>query len=159
MLGGNKSAELSWGTKIDADDTTVYAINKTVTAADWEIIGSHESLHTLSLEGCDLSACDFAATVAQGGLGELQKLDVSGATGLDDYSFLADMPLTNIDLSGCTGFDDLTLLNTSKLSLLDVSGTAVSDLTPIAEAPLLYLSFADTAAAMPAGPPPIMTIS
>lgn len=144
MLGGNKSAELSWGTKIDADDTTVYAINKTVTAADWEIIGSHESLHTLSLEGCDLSACDFAATVAQGGLGELQKLDVSGATGLDDYSFLADMPLTNIDLSGCTGFDDLTLLNTSKLSLLDVSGTAVSDLTPIAEAPLLYLSFADT---------------
>ena len=145
LLGGKKPTELSWGGKIEADDTAVYALGKTVTAADLEAIGSHESLHTLTLADCDLSACDFAAIVAQGGLGELQKIDLSGATGIDDYSFLADMPLSSIDLSGCVNFNDLTLLDTSKLSLLDVSGTGVSDLTPIAEASLLSLSFADTA--------------
>ena len=145
LLAGPKTIATSWGSEIATDSTSVFATGKTLTAADWETLRALSTLRTIRLEDCDLSACDFAAAVADGAFPELSKLDISGSTGVSDYSFLSKLTLTELDLAGCADFADLALLDTTKLTTLDVSGTAVTDLAPLAEAQLTSLSFADTA--------------
>ncbi|MDO4533623.1 MAG: hypothetical protein Q4C36_07875, partial [Coriobacteriia bacterium] len=132
----------SWGGQVKSDSASFGVSKQTVTQEDLELIAASPSLTYLTLENCDLSACDFTqVTFASGGL---TKLDLSGSTGITDYSFLAPLSLKELKLSGHETFNSLSAVNTEQLKVLSINGTAVGDISTLANAPIEELNISNT---------------
>lgn len=139
---GGYSATTSWGAEVTSDSSLFSASKQTVTQEDLELIAASPSLTTLSLKNCDLSACDFSKVTDA--LGGLSKLDLSGSTGINDYSFLSALPLGELVLSGCEAFKDASAINTDQLKRLSVDGTAVEDVSALANTSITELNINNT---------------
>ena len=144
MGGGTNTivATTSWGEAVKSDNSYFNVSKQAVTQADLEAIAASPSLTSLKFENCDLSACDFSqvAFASEG----LAKLDLSGSTGITDYSFLSSLSLKELKLSGHEAFNDLSAVNTERLKVLSINGTAVGDISALANTPIEELNISNT---------------
>ncbi len=132
----------SWGDEIKLESSSYSVRDKALTQNDLAALTSSPNLTTLYLNNCDLSACDFTALTLPADT--LLTLDLSGSTGISDFSFLSGLTLRNLDLSGISTCSDLSPLNMSSLAILDISGTGISDLSFLANSTLEKLDFSGT---------------
>ncbi len=116
---------------------------KTFSQQDLVKIAGLADLKSLSLNKCDLSACDLGAV--RFATASLNAVELKDCTGVDSFRFLEGQPLQRVDLSGCAGFTDLSKLDCSRIYNLRLAGTGVSDLSPLRGAPLTSLTISDTA--------------
>ena len=143
-FGGSGSGGFttSWGSNVNSDATSVLAAGKTVTQDDLQQIASVPSLTRLSFTNCDLSNCDFSQVAFASDA--LNYIDLSGSTGIDDFSFLSKLSLRSLNVSGHEAFHDLSILDTSRLETLYAAGTGIGNLSPLEGAPLHELDVSST---------------
>jgi len=137
-----RSYMTSWGEEIPRGEKYLRIDGQTLTQEDLEHIAGLRRLTYLELTNCNVAECRLPEVhfVSR----NLYRVDLSGTKGLWDLGFLGELPASTLCLSDCPGVDDLSKLNWDVLDDLTVDGTEVTNLLPVADSNLSYLSFART---------------
>lgn len=133
---------MSWGSAYEKNASSVYATDEVVLQSDLETLMAFPKLKHVNFNGCDFSGCDFTGLRFRSEV--LETVDFTDCTGINDFGFLENQPLSTIYISGSKNFTDLSVLDQSRLDSLDISGTGVSDLSPLT-AKLYRIKFDNTA--------------
>lgn len=133
----------SWGEDIDKSEWYVIIEGETLTQDDLDYLASLRRVEYIELRNCDVAECRLPELTFASK--KLRSLDLTGTTGLWDYSFLKNLQAKELYLSNCTSFDDLSQLNLNVLERLSIDGTGVTDLTALKGSNLRSLDFSYTA--------------
>ncbi|MBQ4425711.1 MAG: TIR domain-containing protein [Lachnospiraceae bacterium] len=153
VLPGLKRRQVKLTDKISAAANCTFVIlnDAEITNDVLDRINTLSDLRSLSFRNCRFEGADLSTLKR---LDRFHTLEITGGTGLSDFSFLSSMSalttltvsgsgmegtgdlsgldkLTVIDLSDNSSLHDLSGLPLAQLKELNISGTAVSDLSPL----------------------------
>ena len=121
----------SWGTTYKKNAGVITVEGQTIRQTDLDHFAKFRSLEMIEFTDCDFSSCDPATLQNADGL---FSLELYHCTGIDDYQFLNDWPLSYLSITETDDFTDISRLSYDRLLDLNISGTAVKDISALRQA-------------------------